>query len=37
MSYLYGLRAACPVTPLTAALREELYVAPYGQAPTAIG
>ena len=35
MSYLFGLRAACPVTPLTAALRQELYVEPYHRGPPA--
>lgn len=29
MSYLYGKRAACPPTPLTTALRSELFVEPY--------
>jgi cycloartenol synthase len=31
MSYLYGRRAACPQTPLTEALRSELYNQPYDQ------
>mmetsp|Transcript_9363 Transcript_9363/g.31096 ORF Transcript_9363/g.31096 Transcript_9363/m.31096 type:complete len:762 (-) Transcript_9363:933-3218(-) len=31
MSYLYGKRAACPPTPLTEALRKELYVEPYSE------
>ena len=31
MSYLYGKRAACPRTPLTEALRTELYVEPYDE------
>lgn len=29
MSYIYGLRATCKETPLTAALRTELYPMPY--------
>ena len=29
MSYLYGRRAACPLTPIVSALREELYTQPY--------
>ena len=32
MSYIYGKRFAAPLDPLTAALREELYVENYGQA-----
>ena len=31
MSYLFGRRAACPLTPTTAALREELYPVPYAE------
>jgi len=29
MSYIYGRRATCDITPLVASLREELYTEPY--------